>query len=86
MLESKIQTHIKKRLEKYGWLVVKCITMSRPGWPDLMAFKFSQTFFLEIKQPGEHATPLQKYVHDELRKKGFTVVVATKLDDVDFMC
>lgn len=85
MLESAIQTKIKKWLEARGWIVVKCITMSKNGWPDLQAHRFSQTIFVETKQAGKQPTPLQHYMHQLLRKEGFTVVIAHELKDVEFM-
>jgi Holliday junction resolvase len=83
MLESAIQTKIKKYLEREGWMVVKCIQMSLNGWPDLQAHKDGTTIFIECKQPGKKATPLQLFRHEQLRKKGFEVISeATSLKDI----
>lgn len=68
-VESKLQSRIRIHLTKKGWLVVKQILTSKPGWPDLLAIK-NKVIFLEIKSKGKKADPLQKYVHLQIRKHG----------------
>ncbi len=82
MLESAIQTKIKNQLEKDGWYVVKIITCSKNGWPDLQAMKDNKIRFIEVKQPGKKPTALQTYMHQKLRSLGFTVIVAQGVEDV----
>lgn len=83
MLESAIQSKIKRQLEKNGWLVVKIITCTKNGWPDLQAHKApGKTIFIEAKRPGQKPTDLQLYRHEQLRKQGFVVIVATSVNDV----
>jgi Holliday junction resolvase len=77
MLESKIQRKIIADLQKKGWLVIKVIQSNAPGFPDLMALKEGRAIFLEVKQPGKKPRPLQLYRHEQLRKQGFEVIVAT---------
>jgi Holliday junction resolvase len=77
MLESKIQRKIIADLQKKGWLVIKVIQSNAPGFPDLMALKEGRVIFLEVKQPGKKPRPLQLYRHEQLRKQGFEVIVAT---------
>lgn len=72
--ESKLQKKIRSDLEKSGWIVHK-VTSSKPGWPDLEAFKKKRVIFLEAKSAGKVARPLQKYRHDLLIKQGFDVFV-----------
>lgn len=75
MLESTIQSGIRKKLMKQGWTVKKIGT---EGWPDYLAVKKPlQIKFIEVKQPGKIPDPLQKYIHQKLRKMGFEVIVAT---------
>jgi Holliday junction resolvase len=81
-MESRIQTKIKNSLIKSGWLVVKVIQCSAPGFPDLMALKKGRAVFLEIKQPGHKPRPLQTYRHKQLREQNFEVLVATELKDI----
>ena len=81
-MESKIQTNIKARFEKAGWMVVKLIQTNCNGIPDLMCLKQGRTIFIEVKQPGREPTELQRYRHDELQKQGFTVYVITSEKDI----
>ena len=47
-----------------------------------MCLKSGKTIFVEVKQPGKVPTPLQLYRHEELRAKGFEVLVLTDADSV----
>ena len=81
-MESKIQSNIKARFERAGWMVVKLIQTNCNGIPDLMCLKNGKTIFIEVKQPGREPTELQKYRHAELIKQGFTVHVMTSEKDI----
>ena len=81
-MESKIQSNIKARFERAGWMVVKLIQTNCNGIPDLMCLKNGKTIFIEVKQPGRDPTELQKYRHAELIKQGFTVHVLTSEKDI----
>ena len=81
-MESKIQSKIKAKFERAGWLVVKLIKTNTNGIPDLMCLKSGKTIFVEVKQPGKVPTPLQLYRHEELRAKGFEVLVLTDANGV----
>lgn len=72
MLESSIQTAIRKHLKKEGWMVIKLISTSQNGIPDLMCIKAGRVIFFEVKQPGKKVIPggLQEYMINELRKQG----------------
>lgn len=76
--ESKIQHDIINRYEKDGWYVVKLIKTNKNGIPDLACFKNGTTIFIEVKRPGEKPRPLQEFRHEELRKKGFEVLVLSE--------
>lgn len=71
--ESKLQKKIRIDLEKNGWLVVKIKLCSLNGWPDQQAHKNGRTVFLEIKDKGKKAKPLQEYRHEQIRTQGFNV-------------
>ena len=77
MLESKIQTKIKKRLEKEGWEVIKLIRTSMVGIPDLMALKDGVVKFIEVKQTIGILSEIQKLRIKQLKAKGFEVLVWT---------
>ena len=78
MLESAIQSSIKKKLEADGWIVVKLIKTSMNGIPDLLALKGGCCRFIEVKQPKGVISPIQQYVIDTLRINGFDVEIWTK--------
>jgi Holliday junction resolvase len=77
MLESKIQTKIKKKLQEDGWMVIKLIKTSMNGIPDLMCLKDGDVKFIEVKQPKGVISPIQQYVIDTLRTNGFDVEIWT---------
>jgi hypothetical protein len=52
---------------------VKIKLCSLNGWPDQQAHKNKKTVFLEIKDKGKKADPLQDYRHRQLRAQGFAV-------------
>lgn len=69
-MESIIQNRIKTFLEKQGWYVVKCITMSKNGFPDLLCFRNGLSLLVEVKRKGEKARALQEYRIKELKLFG----------------
>lgn len=77
MLESARQTHIKKKLQEDGWIVVKLIKTSMNGIPDLMCLKEGEVKFIEVKQAKGVISPIQQYVIDTLRINGFDVEIWT---------
>lgn len=74
--ESRLQTKIRTDLEKDGWDVLKIILCNQPGYPDLECKKgLRQIFYMEVKDKGKKAKPLQALRHDKLKKMGFPVFV-----------
>lgn len=81
MLESQIQRKIIAWLEKDGWYVIKIIQCNKNGMTDLIALRDGMAVFIEVKRPGEKPEELQLYRHQELRKKGFKVIIAASVND-----
>jgi hypothetical protein len=77
MLESAIQSKIKKKLQEDGWMVVKLIKTSMNGIPDLMCLKDGEVKFIEVKQVKGVISPIQQHVIDTLRINGFEVEIWT---------
>ena len=76
-MESKEQTKIKKYLEKDGWIVVKTIQLSESGYPDLFAFRYGKTLFIEVKrEKGGRLSEIQKYRIEMLSAQNFSVLVS----------
>ena len=80
MLEKNIQTKIKKKLELEGWFVVKLITTSCNGIPDLLCLKNGNAMFIEVKQPDGKLSELQNVRIGQLLALGFDVKVWTAYD------
>lgn len=79
MLEQKIQSKIIKNLEKDGWYVVKLITTTKAGIPDLLCLKKGRTVFIEVKRPGGKVSELQRLRMAELLKQGFEVIITSEV-------
>lgn len=73
--ESRLQRKIRIDLEKQGWVVVKIILCSKPGFPDQLCFRTNQVMLIEAKDKGKTAKPLQEHWHSVLRKMRFNVFV-----------
>lgn len=86
ILESEVQTKIKKRLEKSGWLVIKLIQTTLNGIPDLLALRDNEAVFIEVKRPGGKVSPLQTYRIKELKNKQFQVIIAYSPQDIHHLC
>ena len=78
--EQKLQSKIISDLNKRGWIVVKTITLSKAGFPDIFAFKNGQAVFFEVKAKKGVKSKLQQYRIEQLQAEGFT---AEFVDDYD---
>jgi len=57
--------------------VINLIATNHNGIPDLLALKEGEKpLFIECKKKGDRVSPLQSYIHDILREKGFDVIVS----------
>lgn len=75
MTEKQYQTFLIKEYEDLGYYVIKLITTNRNGIPDLLCMKPNENIFIEVKSDKGKLTELQKFRHNELRQKGFKVMV-----------
>lgn len=82
-MESKLQRKIIKYLEgrKRKWYVIKIVTCNKPGHPDIEAYREGRVVFVECKDKGKKAAPLQEYRHEQLRGHGFNVFVIDDYED-----
>lgn len=76
--ESATQRNVRIQYERQGWYVIKIIQCTKNGIPDLLCLKDGITVFIEIKATGKKPGPLQLYRHEQLREKGFKVLVISK--------
>ena len=86
MLESQLQSKIKEKLCKHGWLVVKLISTSWNGIPDLMCIKNGHVVFLEVKTEKGVVADLQTHRIETLNKLGVHARVVRSVEDVDVYC
>lgn len=78
MTEAHIQSKIIKRYQKSGYLVIKLITTTLNGIPDLLLLKDGIAYFIEVKTETGRLSELQKYRIKQLEEKGFKVEVLHK--------
>lgn len=86
MRESELQTKIKARMEKHGWLVVKLISTNWNGIPDLLCMRKGKAIFLEVKTEQGVVAPLQEHRIKTLNSIGMHSRVVRCLEDVDVYC
>lgn len=77
MLESKLEQAVAQISDDLGILTLKLNVRGRRGWPDRMFLYKGYVIFIELKPPGERLALIQEWVHEQLRKQRFTVLVAT---------
>ena len=84
MKEQDYQRKIIKALEERGAYVVKVISASKKGVPDVIVCYLGQFIGVEVKQPHKlhTVTKLQKYNLDKIKKAGGYSCVASSIDDV----
>lgn len=82
-MERTIVEKIKTAYAARGIFLVKIhgSQMQVGGIPDLLGCWRGRFVGLEVKQPGEHATPLQSYVLKEIEKAGGLAAVVHSLTE-----
>jgi Holliday junction resolvase len=85
--ESRLQQRIVKKLTAVGWLVRKVSYEGRRGCPDLICMRGGEVVFIEVKHPGGtgRLSRYQLLEHARLAEVGHRVLVADKLEDVEWM-
>ena len=82
MTEQQIQKKIITYLEKQGCYVVKVITASKAGVPDLLACCGGQFYGLEVKTPIGRPSKLQLANVAKIVTAGGVAKIARSVDDV----
>ncbi len=77
MNESSIQAKIIKTLEANGCYVVKTIRTNHAGVPDIIACHHGRFIAIEVKQPGNKPTELQKHHLAKIAESGGITLIAT---------
>jgi len=80
--ESSVEQELVAAADAAGGIAVKLNLRGRRGWPDrLVLLPGGVAFFVELKRPGEQAQPLQRHVHNRIRRLGFVVIVVDSVAD-----
>lgn len=85
--EKLVQAEIVKWLKAQGAKVVKIHggPFQEVGLPDLDVSLWGWTLKLEVKRPGERATPIQWYRIQEFRNVGIIAAVVSSLAEVQWL-
>ena len=74
MLESLIEQHLVKEVNRRDGLCLKFNSQSMTGVPDrIVLMKNGTVAFVEVKQKGKKPRPLQELRMKQLRRLGFKV-------------
>lgn len=83
MLESKIESYLKKEVEKLNGMCLK-FTSSIRGVPDrIVLLPENRIYFVELKQENGRLSKVQKYIHKRFEKMGIHVYVPYSKSEVD---
>lgn len=83
ILENKIEMYLKDEIEKINGKTFKFSSPGNNGVPDRIILHQGNTYFVELKKPGEKLRPLQKAVKKRFNKLGFNVYVLDSIDSVN---
>jgi Holliday junction resolvase len=85
MREQTIQRNITKFLEKNGAYVVKVISASKAGVPDILGCYLGSFFAIEVKTPDTktNVSKLQNYNLEQVKKAGGYSIVAWEISQVN---
>ena len=75
MSEASYQRKLIKQYESEGWYVLRLITTTTNGIPDLLLLKPDNVRFVEVKAKNGKLSKLQEYRIKELNELGFKVDV-----------
>jgi len=85
--EQDYQKKIVKMLEARGAYIVKVITASKKGVPDIIGCYKGHFIAVEVKTPTtmNNVSPLQQYNLKEINDRGGYAIVAWEVKDVEQM-
>ena len=83
--EQKIQTKVMKKLKEKGFYVVKIISATKKGVPDIIACKDGKFYGLEIKTPKtkNNVSPHQQHNLDKIKEAGGISEVIWDISQLD---
>ena len=82
--EKTVERRLVELVKLNGGLCIKLLSDHMNGLPDrLCLFRYGRVFFVELKTTGQKPRKLQLYVHDALKRIGFTVYVLDSIEKVE---
>ncbi len=87
MSEKEIETKMREKIKARGGLFIKFVSPGAAGVPDRIAITpHGRIIFVELKREGGVISPLQKFVHKQLRMRHVDVRTVTGLQEgMDFV-
>lgn len=83
MKESSIEARLVKMVRSRGGLCYKFVSPGNPGVPDrIVITPAGRTVYVELKTEAGRLAAIQKYQHEEMRKRGAEVRTLKGLDQV----
>ncbi len=82
--EKLIEKTLNAEVKSLGGWSLKLLCQFVTGLPDrLVLLPGGIIFFVEVKSTGKKPTPVQRLVHEKLRRLGFTVHVVDSLKQLN---
>ncbi len=83
MKESTIEARLVKLVRSRGGLCYKFVSPGNPGVPDrIVITPDGRTIYVELKTEVGRLAAIQKFQHDEMRKRGAEVRTLKGMDEV----
>ena len=80
--EKLVEKTLVSEIKKVGGLSIKMLVVNFAGFPDrLCLLPGGRAFFVECKTTGRGADPIQKYVHEKLKRMGQLVFMCDSTED-----
>lgn len=83
LLESTVETYFQKQIRLCGGVTFKFTSPSMRGVPDQIALFKGNTYFVELKAPGEDPRDSQIAVHELFDEHGVPVYTIDTIEMVD---
>ena len=84
MKESTIEARLVRKVRAKGGLCYKFVSPNNPGVPDqIVITPDGRTIYVELKTPVGRLAKVQKWQHQEMRKRNAAVRTLWSADEVD---
>jgi hypothetical protein len=80
--ESRMELTLCNAVKDAGGEALKWPASVNAGVPDRIVILGGRTVFVEIKRPGGKTSPIQRHMHDRLRRAGADVRVMDSIDAI----